>query len=292
MPLPALLATPLHAPRWCRGVCGVLAAAALVAGCSTTSAPAVSPVQTVDAPPTATTPASAPATVPPVASASASPDPSPTSSPAPTAKPAPSKATPLAGRIEVESQGFAVTLPKTWAALDVDGHSNDKAVQALIAKSLGVKLTPAQIGQAIGVMRAMMPNAVRFVAVKPATFDVANQFVSTTIVAKIPSGGATLSQLEAGTAINLSGQSDVISHLRHHQVKLANGTAAWLSYDQRAASATGPRTAHVTMYLLVHGDGAYLLMLMTQKTPTTAGAKEFATFAGSLKFLANAGATG
>jgi hypothetical protein len=195
------------------------------------------------------------------------------------------------GRVDVPGQGFSVVLPKTWATIEVDGTANQDGMRRLFSQ-VGVNVTSAQADRFMQSMRAALPGGVKFIAVKPSTFDLNSLFVSTSVIMRSPAEAANLNLLESRSALQLAVLGSAVSGVQHKQVKLANGKALWFSFSQKAAIGGTEREAHTVMYVFLHGDDEFVVLFSTLAAPTTPTQKEFATMAGSLTFLANADAAG
>jgi hypothetical protein len=149
--------------------------------------------------------------------------PTKTATKAPTGTPAPNPKA-VTGRIAVTESGFAITLPKNWRRIPLDGTEFAEFAADLPANSQWAKIFETQAGQAI-------LHGIKFWAADMGPTAIAEGFPSN-VTALVQDGAVHASIKAFGTVVVAQMQSlEGVSHVKQTVVTLPAGEALRVTYD-------------------------------------------------------------
>ena len=213
------------------------------------------------------------------------PTPAPSASGGPTASavtsPAASAAT--SGTIVDQAAGFQVTLPKGCRSLDLTGSAS-AGEAASLAGLLGTSTVDAQTY--LETLRAILPAGVRLFALDTTTFDPTAKFATSLNLLRVPTGTATLDQLETANVASLESLSIIVKPIDHIRVTLPAGPAIRFTYGFRVAnSGIANGIVQTTQYLIPVAGVQYIVTLSSGGPPTQQEQADFLAVARSFTVL-------
>jgi len=157
------------------------------------------------------------------------------------------------GTIVNQTDGYSITLPDGWLRLDLSASD----VSSVMDAAAGMSDDLASMMQSQAATLAM--SGVNFWAIK--TDDLGAGFASNANIIRQPSVGVSLDLLEQ-LSVNQLESMDMLEGRKvgHDRVSLPAGDALHLRYEIGAKDASSADvTATIVQYLVVHGDGQYIL---------------------------------
>lgn len=224
------------------------------------------------------TPTASPTTAPtPTAIPTASPTASPTETPEATESPDATASQATTGRIVVNGQGFAITLPTGWTSLPVDPAALASYIEALPADSQLRSILQGQSG-------SVAQQAIKFLAFDVRPDDVAGGFARNLNVIVQPASTLSLSVIEQAAKASLESVDAIRKPVTTKVVTLPVGQALRIDYLLDIATAAGKSAVVAgTQYYLQLPTSTLIVSFSTDQASAKKAAVDFDAIAKSIE---------
>jgi len=174
---------------------------------------------------------------------------------------------------EQPADGFALAVPTTWIALQVNPQTFDRVLEQTIRNNPEMKAMEQTIRQQVAA-------GMKFLGSEKASGGTNVTVMKLTEPAAVPLGEAA-----ASLEMQFKGLPGVQGPVTRQRVRLRPGEAERLAYVVAMSGPGGPKRLAMTTWVLVRGSDVYLLSTTTEANLAATNTATFERIAQSFRFL-------